>query len=91
MISKSDIEKLVDEKIRKDEKPGDRAGGSGHLSWVDYVVDRIDGPVRTEEGYRVDYKYTLIISTEFTYEPDNPPYQEPKSGSLIIKATDLNE
>jgi hypothetical protein len=91
MVSKAEIEKLVDEKIRQEEKMGDQAGGSGHLSYVDYMIDHIDEPVITEEGYRIDYRYTLIITTEFTYEPDNPPYRDPRSGSLIIKAEDINE
>jgi hypothetical protein len=84
MISGAEIEKLVREKIACKEELGEQAGGSGHLGYVDYQLDSIGEPVLTEAGYRVDYRYTRIIVTEFTYEPDNPPYRYPVESYLII-------
>ncbi|KPK84592.1 MAG: hypothetical protein AMS27_09495 [Bacteroides sp. SM23_62_1] len=85
MISKEKIEKLICEKIELEEQLGDQAGGSGHLSFVEYDLEWIGKPQKTEEGYVVEYRYTLVISTEFTIYPDNPPYTYPKSGTIIIK------
>ncbi len=84
MITREELEKMIIEKIESEEKLGEQSGGSGHMGFVDYTIDNIDEPVLTEEGYSVSYNYTLIITTEFTYEPDNPPYRVPVSKSLLI-------
>jgi hypothetical protein len=84
MIAKEDLEKLIRERIESEEKLGEQAGGSGHMGYVDYHIDSIDEPVRTGEGYSVTYSYTLVITTEFTYEPDNPPYRVPVTKTILI-------
>ena len=89
MLSKEEIEKLICGKIEREEKLGNQAGGSGHLSFVEYDIDWIGKPVKTEEGFVIDYRYTLVITTEFTVEPDNPPYTYPKYGKIIIKSNKL--
>jgi len=84
MISMSEIEKVVREKIEQDEKPGEYTGGSGHLGSVDFQIDYIGKPVLTADGYRVNYRYTRIVTTEFTYLPDNPPHRIPVEGFILI-------
>jgi hypothetical protein len=91
MLSTADIEKLVREKIEREEKPGESAGGSGHLGNVDYRIESIEKPVPVKGGFRIKYRYTRIITTEFTFEPDNPPYQVPLEGCLIIDKISFNE
>ena len=80
----ADIEQLIREKIERQEKPGEYTGGSGHLGSVDYQLESVEPPVLTGEGYRINYRYTRIITTEFTYEPDNPPYRILVEGYIII-------
>ena len=84
MITREGLEKIIRSAIESEEKLGEQSGGSGHMGYVDYNIDKIDEPVLTEEGYSVSYSYTLIITTEFTYEPDNPPYRVPVSKTLLI-------
>ncbi len=85
MLTKEQIEKAVQGQIEKDEKLGDQAGGSGHMSYVNYTVDEIGEPVKSDRGWEAEYKYTVVVTTEFTIEPDNPPYRYPKSGKVIIE------
>ena len=84
MLTKEQIETAVQRQIEKDENLGDQAGGSGHMSYVSYTVDEIGDPVETDYGWEVDYKYTVVVTTEFTIEPDNPPYTYPKVGNVVI-------
>jgi hypothetical protein len=84
MLTKEQIEEAVHRQIESDEKPGDQAGGSGHMGYVDYTVDEIGEPVEMDNGWEVSYRYTIEVTTEFTIEPDNPPYRYPKEGKVII-------
>jgi hypothetical protein len=84
MITPEELEIIIRSRIESAEKLGEQSGGSGHMGYVDYNIDKIEEPVLTDEGYTVSYSYTLIISTEFTYEPDNPPYRVPVSKSMLI-------
>jgi len=84
MITKEELKKIIGEKIASEETLGEQTGGSGHMGYVDFTIDRMDEPVLTDKGYSVSYSYTLIITTEFTYEPDNPPYRYPVSKTLLI-------
>ena len=90
MITKEKLEKVIAEKIESEEQLGEQSGGSGHLGYVDFIIDRIDEPVPTEKGYSVTYSYTLIVTTEFTYEPDNPPYRYPVTKTLVIDKDLIN-
>jgi hypothetical protein len=69
------LQEIIEAQIAKDEKLGSQSGGSGHLGEVGYVLDGVDEPVRRGEGWEVTYRYTTIITTEFTVYPDNPPYE----------------
>ena len=69
------LREIVETQIASDEKLGSQSGGSGHLGHVDYVLDGVDEPVRQGEAWEVTYKYTVIVTTEFTIYPDNPPHE----------------
>ena len=84
MISGEELEQIIREKIETEEKLGEQSGGSGHMGNVHYEIDKIEEPVLTDRGYSVKYSYTLVITTEFTYEPDNPPYRVPTSKTVLI-------
>jgi len=68
------IEKIVRQKIESDENLGSQAGGSGHLGHVSYEINKLNFEEVNDE-YVVEYDYTLYTETEFTYYPDNPPYE----------------
>ena len=89
MITKEQIEKAIIGQIEKYEKLGEQAGGSGHLSDVNFIIDEIGDPVETGDSWEVEYKYTIVVTTEFTIEPDNPPYLYPKSGKVVIDKNSL--
>jgi len=86
MFSIDKIREIVELQIKKDEKLGNQAGGSGHLSHVDFEINSIDDPVKTGENWKIKYAYTTIITTEFTYYPDNPPYEYKHSREIIINS-----
>ncbi|MFC2084224.1 hypothetical protein ACFLS9_04130 [Bacteroidota bacterium] len=84
MLPKDRVEKIVKKVIEKEEKLGEQSGGSGHLGYIDYKIDKISDPRKVEEGWVIDFDYTTIITTEFTIEPDNPPYQYHHSKSILL-------
>lgn len=63
--------------IENEHSLGESAGGSGHLGYTsirgltveDIQQEVIDGKV----CWKINYQYTLVTETEFTYYPDNPP------------------
>ena len=69
------LQEIIEAQIAKDEKLGGQSGGSGHLGDVGYVLDGVDEPVRLGNAWEVTYRYTIIVTTEFTIYPDNPPYE----------------
>ena len=88
MITESKLKDIVKAKITQDEDLGDQAGGSGHLGHVSYLIDSIRKPerVQTDVGdeWKISYDYTLIVETEFTYYPDNPPREYKYRKTIII-------
>jgi len=88
MFSDAELKEIVDAQIRKDETLGEQAGGSGHLGYVEYEIDEISPPkmVETEEGqgWQLTYSYTLVVTTEFTYYPDNPPYEYKYRKTVVV-------
>ena len=91
MTNKEKIENLVRQKIEKDEKLGHQAGGSGHMSHVSYTIDSIETKDTDEEKIEISYKYTIVVETEFTYYPDNPPYEYLYEGKLIIDKKSIED
>ena len=79
-----EIEQIVRKQIESVEKLGDRAGGSGHMGHVSYRLDKIVTRTLEDGNTEVTYDYTLMVETEFTYYPDNPPYETPVSGNIIL-------
>ncbi|MFC2118814.1 hypothetical protein ACFLTI_04645 [Bacteroidota bacterium] len=84
MLSKEKIKEIVISRINQDEKPGDQGGGSGHMSHVDCEINEISEPVKEDNNWKIVYKYTKYISTEFTYYPDNPPYEYPCTKEILL-------
>jgi len=66
---------FVEAKIEKDHKMGHQAGGSGHMGYVIYTLRDLRICPGKDGGKQITYWYTIFVETEFTYEPDNPPYE----------------
>jgi len=90
MFSDSKIRGIVAAKIEADEALGEQVGGSGHLAYVRYDIDKISKPkkVETEEEtvWEITYAYTISVETEFTYSPDNPPHEYKYQKTIVIDA-----
>ena len=88
MFPESKIREIIKAKICQDEDLGDQVGGSGHLGHVSYEIDSISKPERVQTdtggGWKISYAYSLIVVTEFTYYPDNPPREYSYRKSVII-------
>lgn len=84
MLTENEIQDMVKQKIESEEKTGDQAGGSGHLSFVSYTIDKIETREISEECMEISYNYTIIVESEFTIYPDNPPYEYPHSGKIVV-------
>lgn len=89
------LKTLIEKRIAKDERLGDQAGGSGHLSHTSVNLDGFEVS-ETTDGLQVDYRYTKYIETEFSYEPDSsgPTYKCSKSIWLdsqgnVVKESEL--
>ena len=55
------------------------------MSDVGLRIDEIKDPVEAGGGvWLVDYSYTLIVVTEFTVYPDNPPYEYTYSRQIRV-------
>jgi len=83
-VEEKKIEKIVRKQIETTEKLGDQTGGSGHMGHASYRIDEIRSRKLENGNTEVKYNYTLMVETEFTYYPDNPPYETPVSGSIIL-------
>ncbi|MHA1974008.1 MAG: hypothetical protein ACTSW1_13500 [Candidatus Hodarchaeales archaeon] len=88
MLPKSKIENIVTRVITRDEKLGRKSGGSGHSSYVSFVLNTLGKPKKIQqhgqELLKISYTYTIIIETEFTHYPDNPPQEYKYQKSILI-------
>ena len=88
MFTDAQLQEIVKNQIEKDEKLGDQAGGSGHLGFVSYRIKKISDPEESqvEKGrtWKISYEYVTIVETEFTYYPDNPPYESLHEKTIIL-------
>jgi hypothetical protein len=88
VLPKSKIEKIVTRVITHDEKLGNNVGGSGHRGYTSFVINTLGNPARKQykgkDAWELTYNYTIIIETEFTYYPDNPPREYKYQKTLII-------
>ena len=83
-MEQEQIEHLVNQQINKNEKLGSRSGGSGHMGHTSYRIDEINTRKLEDDKTEISYTYTLMVETEFTYYPDNPPYEFKNSGIIIV-------
>jgi metal-responsive CopG/Arc/MetJ family transcriptional regulator len=77
------INELVRKQIEKDHQLEEQTGGSGHLSFVSCHIDEIIWKKRQDKKLEIQYAYHLIIETEFTCEPDNPPHRSYYKKTII--------
>jgi len=88
LLPKSKIEKIVTRVITRDEKLGRNTGGSGHSSYSSFVINTLGKPKKIryhgQDVWKISYKYTIIIETEFTNYPDNPPQEYKYQKSILI-------
>lgn len=82
------LQKAIEQWIQENEKLGDHAGGSGNMGFTSYILDSIEPPVEllveSPGMFHVKFHYRIIVETEFTYYPDNPPYEYPKMGEINV-------
>jgi hypothetical protein len=78
-----EVEEVVEEKIMEDETPGDEVGGSGHLSTVDFEIDKIDEPITEGEKIKITYYYTVYTTTEFS-TPENPGPSHKYKKTIVV-------
>ncbi len=86
MLSEAKLREIVEQDIRTHEKLGDQTGGSGHHAYTSYSIDKIEVPRKLDddaEKWIIEYSYTIIVETEFTYYPDNPPYEYEHEGRVL--------
>jgi hypothetical protein len=96
MLSKTDLEKIVSKVIENQEKLGEAAGGSGHLSSTSYKIQNIETPIKCEfksqPAWEINFAYDVFVETEFTYYPDNPPYEYHYVNKVVVnEAGDILE
>jgi len=84
MFSDEQIEDIVRRYIESKEKLGTHSGGSGHMSDISYNIDDISEPEDCEEGCSVTFQYTIVVISEFTVWPDNPPSEHRYAKKIII-------
>ena len=62
----------------------------GHVS---YKLKSFTYTRESDDEMRIEYDYVVYVETEFTYYPDNPPYEYPhaKSISLNIHSGDITD
>ncbi len=84
MISREEIENIINAQIKSIEKIGDQGSSSGHMSYVSFQLNDFNYSNIDSGNIKVKYSYTKYIETEFTYYPDNPPLEYHYSRLLII-------
>jgi hypothetical protein len=67
------IKNKITEWLNKYHQVGENTGGSGHLSLKTLVIEKIEIQEKAD-NLTASIICTIIIETEFTLDPDNPPY-----------------
>lgn len=75
MINNDEIEVIVRQHIESIEKIGDHAGSSGHMGNISYKLNKFSFVEIKDGTLKINYSYSTFVETEFTYYPDNPPYE----------------
>ena len=86
---KEEIESAIKSHIESRHRIGEHSGGSGHKGFVSYTIDEYDHKILDNGNIQVSFKYTITTETEFTYYPDNPPYED-KYEEVFLLDKDLN-
>lgn len=76
MNANADILAAIEGYIKSKHKLGEQTGGSGHKGFVSFRLDEYDQQKLKDGKTEVSFKYTIFTETEFTYYPDNPPYED---------------
>jgi len=84
VISKEEVEKLIRSYIEKIENLGEQSGGSGHLSFTSYQLIEFDHKKINDDQVKARFTYIVVVDTEFTYYPDNPPYETEYEKKIVI-------
>lgn len=83
MLTDTQIEEISKKYIESIESLGEKTGGSGHKGYKSLEIDSIKHETIISADKSIKYQiyvdYRIIIETEFTYYPDNPPYEYSKS------------
>jgi len=88
MFEEAELEEIVKRIIARDEDLGDQVGSSGHLGNISFDINEIGTPEKVRsssgEGWEIIYTYTIVVVTEFTIYPDNPPHETTYRKKIII-------
>ena len=84
MLGRSEMERVARREIERREKLGHAVGGSGHAGFVSYRIDELAAKAAGEGKIELRCRYVLIVETEFTYYPDNPPAEYAREWSITI-------
>jgi hypothetical protein len=81
---KEKIIAAIREYLESKHKLGERSGGSGHKGFVSYAIDDYELQELENGNTKVIFSYTITTETEFTYYPDNPPYEDKYEEELLL-------
>lgn len=88
MIEEENLKEKLTNYISELEKIGENRGGSGHLGYKSLEIKNISEMKENKQIYEelfvILVEYRIIIETEFTYYPDNPPYEYEKHLKIYI-------
>ncbi len=84
MITDLEVFEIIKQKITADEMPGEQAGGSGHLGFVNYRINHFNTRQISPQQWEIAYSYTVYVESEFTYYPDNPPNEYTHEKKIIV-------
>ncbi len=86
MLTEEKTKDIVEAWVQNTNKLGTQTGGSGHLSHVSFRIDSVSPRMLENGTTEISCSYTLMIETEFTYYPDNPPCETPCSATIIVNS-----
>lgn len=84
MLSEKDILEIINKQIVEKEKPGEHAGGSGHLSFKNYRTEKYNASELPDGNIKITYRYTTFVESEFTFYPGNPPYEQGHEEMVVV-------
>ena len=88
VMEKREIRNIIKKIIETQEKLGDEVGGSQHRANTTYSLQEISEPkplfYEGKDAFTISYVYKILVETEFTYYPDNPPYEYKYEQNAVI-------